>query len=404
MKYSIRSFGILSLVAALAFNACAGGSSGGSVIVPDAPEAAALVSADSQLAVQWTAVDGATAYEVWYNTANDSSTASRFGSDATGTSAVITGLTNGTTYYVWLKAKNRAGTSDFGAVASQSPEETGTKITYAADSVSFAMVYVPGDLTFPTGSNDDGTATVTSAYWIGETEVTYELWEKVHAWATDAARGANQYSFGNAGTDTDQHPVTVVNWRDSIVWCNAATEWYNAMNGTSYACVYTYSDVIIRDSSDSNAAACDGAVAGTTAKGFRLLSNNEWELAARYRDGTLWTYGDHVSGDDSGACYDDGNILGGLGISGDFGNFAVYVLNSGSSSAVKSKTANSLGLYDMSGNVWEWCFTGNADGSFRIKRGGSWHHNASFLRVGELDYAVPDNSSAYFGIRVARTH
>ena len=150
------------------------------------------------------------------------------------------------------------------------------KVTYTADGVSFFMAYVPGGLTFPTGVNDDGTATVSNSYQIGETEVTYELWYKVYAWATDAARGSDRYYFANAGlkgSDGDagkstQHPVTTVNWRDSMVWCNALTEWYNAQKGTSYECVYTYSSAIIRDSRDANATACDGAVANSTAKGF----------------------------------------------------------------------------------------------------------------------------------------
>ncbi len=284
----------------------------------------------------------------------------------------------------------------------------GDKETYTADGVSFAMVYVPGGLTFPTGLNDDGTATVTNAYWIGETEVTYELWNKVYTWATDAARGANRYYFANAGTmgdgsgDTNQHPATNVNWRDSMVWCNALTEWLNAQKGTSYECVYTYSSAVIRDSRDSNATACDGAVTSSTAKGLRLLTNKEFEMAARYRDGNQWTYGDHASGDDSGACYNDGSILGGLGMSSVFGNYAVYGNNSGSSVAmVKSKTANALGLYDMSGNVWEWCF--DLSGSGRPLRGGGWNSTADGLEVGVWGSHDPSGEYTIAGFRCAKT-
>jgi formylglycine-generating enzyme len=276
-----------------------------------------------------------------------------------------------------------------------------------AESVIFKMVYIPGGYTFPTGTDDSGTATVANAYWIGETEVTYELWKKVYDWATDAARGANIYTFANTGTmgdgsgDTPQHPVTMVSWRDSMVWCNAATEWYNAQKGTSYECVYTYSSAIIRDSRDSNATACDEAVASTAAKGFRLLTSDEWECAARYRDGTRWTYGDHASGDDSGACYDDGSILGGFTMSTVFGDYAVYSVNSGSSTAVvKSKAGNALGLYDMSGNVWEWCF--DLSGSDRVLRGGSWNSTAADLRVGSWFNFDPYYKDFDIGFRFAR--
>ena len=108
----------------------------------------------------------------------------------------------------------------------------GDMVTYTADGVSFNMVYVPGGLTFPTGLLDDGIATVSSSYWIGETEVTWELWSKVKTWAENNA--SNLYTFANPGVmgdgtgDNVTHPVTTVNWRDAMAWTNALTEWYNA--------------------------------------------------------------------------------------------------------------------------------------------------------------------------------
>lgn len=298
----------------------------------------------------------------------------------------------------------------------------GDSETYTADGVSFIMAYGPDGLTFPTGVNDSGTATVTEAFWIGETEVTYELWQKVYTWATDAERGASRYYFANAGVmgdgtgDTDQHPVTTVNWRDSMVWCNALTEWYNAHKGTGYDCVY-YSDSVytapIRDSRDGiygssinpDAGGFDNPYVKPGANGFRLLTSNEWEFAARYRDGTLWTYGDHASGDDSGACYNDGDILGGLGMSTVFGNYAVYRGNSGgSAAAVRSlgeSSANALGIYDMSGSVYEYCF--DLNGSDRVIRGGYWFGDEDRLQVGAwIDY-WPYGEDSGLGFRIART-
>lgn len=83
--------------------------------------------------------------------------------------------------------------------ASAAPLSAGDTENYTAGGVSFLMAYVPGGLTFPTGVNDDGSATVDNAYRIGETEVTYELWDTVYTWATNAARGAKIYNFANAG-------------------------------------------------------------------------------------------------------------------------------------------------------------------------------------------------------------
>ncbi len=298
----------------------------------------------------------------------------------------------------------------------------GDNETFTADGVSFAMVYVPAGLTFPTGIDDDGTATVAGAYWIGETEVTYELWKKVYDWATtDAgsgkrADGGDLYYFANAGWPGDdgsrgvQHPVTMVNWRDSMVWCNALTEWYNAYKGTSYECVYTHSSAIIRDSRDSNATACDGAVASSTAKGFRLLASNEWELAARYRGtdtanivagtidgidfsamGEKWTKGNSASGATAYYLNADATRL-----------VAWYVNNSNNSThAVKGKSANTLGLYDMSGNVFEWCFDKLIGSPLHL--GGSYFSAIQYLRVSERTASSPDSVYYFMGFRLART-
>jgi hypothetical protein len=80
-----------------------------------------VTTGNTQLTVSWTAVDGATAYEVWIGTTNNSALATKYGADTSGLSTTITGLSNGTTYYVWVKAKNSVGTSGFSPVASGIP-------------------------------------------------------------------------------------------------------------------------------------------------------------------------------------------------------------------------------------------------------------------------------------------
>jgi formylglycine-generating enzyme required for sulfatase activity len=288
---------------------------------------------------------------------------------------------------------------------------------YTAESVTFKMVYIPGGITFPTGTDDSVSETVTNAYWIGETEVTYELWNAVHAWATHTDRGANIYYFANPGTmgdgtdDTVQHPVTFINWRDAMVWMNALTEYYNAQNGTSFTIVYKDSGTPVRDSREANGATCDKVEPDSSATGFRLLTSDEWELAARYIDdansnNTLdsgeYYPGNYASGAD--AQWDIAS--GGSDIDGDgdieyTSDVAVYS-ESDSTAAVKSKSLNALGLYDMSGNVWEWVFD-LYNPSERMMRGGSWRFSAASSSVGEWEYDSPDYVDSDVGFRFART-
>jgi sulfatase modifying factor 1 len=286
--------------------------------------------------------------------------------------------------------------------------------------VSFNMRYARGgsfasdDAAVTGDSNLPATITVSNPFWIAETEVTYQLWYAVYAWATDPARGTNQYYFFNTGregsmgtygavpTANSQHPVTWINWRDAMVWCNALTEYYNAANGTSLACVYTDSGNIIRDSRDSNQTACDNVTAVSTAKGFRLPTSGEWELAARYQDGSTWTPGNHVSGDTTSYCYSNPPDAGRSTV---FGNYAWYYTNSGSSThPAGEKTANALNIKDMSGNVWEWCFDwypGSED-SYRVRRGGNWLYPSFYLQIGQVSDASPVSADNIIGFRIVR--
>ena len=225
--------------------------------------------------------------------------------------------------------------------------------TFTVNGVSFTMIVVKGG-TFQMGAtsshadNDEKPVhnVTLSDYYIGETEVTQELWQ--------AVMGKNpSYSKGN------KKPVEQVSWND----CQEFIKKLNQLTG----------------------------------KNFRLPTEAEWEYAARGGNKSL-----------------DYKYSG----SGIVGSIAWCDGNSGSKTHdVKTKQANELGIYDMSGNVWEWCQdwydsgyyssspvnnpTGPTSGSRRVSRGGSWNYGAECCRVSYRDNCDPDRNYDYLGLRLS---
>jgi formylglycine-generating enzyme required for sulfatase activity len=226
-----------------------------------------------------------------------------------------------------------------------------------------------------------------SAFSMGETEVTYQLWEAVYDWATDTARGPNVYTFANPGQQgggsgpvTAQHPVTGISWRDAVVWCNAYSE---AAGRTP---MYYYGEAVLRESEGNTVAAGDGKAdqAGINpGNGYHLPSSAQWEYAARGGvpdTNPPWTY-----------IYAGSNTV---------GDVAWYTTNSGSTThPVKTKDANILGLYDMSGNVLEWCWDLHS-GVSRVFRGGCWDRDASGCAVSIWADFIPYARNPNLGFRV----
>ena len=97
------------------------------VDLPETPATPTVTASNRELLVSWQAAARARSYEVWRSTTNSSANAEKYGDDVSGTAATLTGLTNGTTYYIWIKAKNNIGTSGFSSSTNGKPLGTPDK-------------------------------------------------------------------------------------------------------------------------------------------------------------------------------------------------------------------------------------------------------------------------------------
>ena len=349
--------------------------------VPTAPAAptnlVATATGQTTISLTWDAVQNATSYNVY----NGETVVV---SGLTVTSYTVEGLTAGTEYCYKVTAVNEVGESEASTEACATTEFPPIVVeTITVNGVSFNMIQVEGG-TFTMGSvynpydgitdyaDEEPAHSVTlTTYSIGETEVTQELWKAVMGSDSPASWG----EYMKKDDYYPQRPAEFMTWGDcqtsSIGDCQTFISKLNELTG----------------------------------KNFRLPTEAEWEYAARGGNrskGYMYSGSNNI---DEVAWY-SGNL--------------VDVSGKTKTHDVKTKKANELGIYDMSGNVLEWCndwydddYYGNSPGEnpqgpdqaetstkHRVSRGGGWGHEAEFCRVAKRFSLEQDKCGSNYGFRL----
>ena len=259
------------------------------------------------------------------------------------------------------------------------------RVTAAAKSIhtsDIEMVLIPAG-TFQMGntgsfwgeSNEKPVHTVTISrdFLMSKYEVTQKQYEEVMGTNPSYFKGENL-------------PVERVTWYDAVAFCNKISELEGlelcyTINGTNVTCDW-----------DAN--------------GYRLPTEAEWEYACKAGTTTDFYNGSLTNKDD-------------FPLDNNLDKIGWYDGNDNTKTReVGQKEPNAFGLYDMSGNVWEWCWDwfgnytsgavtdpiGPSSGRSRVYRGGSWNYFARYCRSASRDYSTPDSRYNYIGFRIVRTN
>jgi formylglycine-generating enzyme required for sulfatase activity len=240
--------------------------------------------------------------------------------------------------------------------------------------LELSMVRIPAG-SFLMGSQHQVTL---AEFLIGATPITQAQWRAVAQWAPPSGHRWQRQLKTNPSRfqgkpDSDQRPVEQVNWHDAMEFCRRL----NSMLGPASGRTYT------------------------------LPSEAQWEYSCRAGTSTPFAFGETLTTD---LANHDGNHAFANGPKGAYRQ---------ETTAVRTFPANAWGLYDMHGNVWEWCLdqwqadlqSVPADGSAwqgeedrekatRLLRGGSWDFYPGYCRSACRSHSLPGNADDSVGLRV----
>jgi formylglycine-generating enzyme required for sulfatase activity len=230
--------------------------------------------------------------------------------------------------------------------------------------------------------------TSSASFYMDANLVTKTRWDQVYSWAV-----TNGYGFDNAGTaKATNHPVQTVNWYDCLKWCNARSE----RDGLTPC--YTVTGAVYR--TGRAWPACNMGE-----NGYRLPTGVEWEYAARggqvskrFPWGNTIAHSNANYQSDSWWTYDVSATRGFHPMYNTGGTPKEYT--SAFTSPAGAFAPNAYGLYDMAGNVWQWCWE-SIDGAPCL-RGGCWYSYADLLRCGSRNLAHPIFANYDRGLRCVR--
>ena len=290
----------------------------------------------------------------------------------------------------------------------QSTNPTGMVLIPAS---SFTMGSYLGNNFYNTATNDpditdaNPTNVYVSAFYMDVNLVSYNQWAAVYSYAT-----ANGYTFAHAGlAKAGNNPVQTVAWYDCVAWCNA-----RSVQAGLPPCYYMDAGLtqVYTNATGTN------VYLNMANNGYRLPTEAEWEKAARGGlTGNRFPWGNVITEGQA-------NYYGNPGNSYDFGPYSGYNTNFNTggfpyTSPVGSFVPNGYGLYDMAGNVLEWCWdwyatpygqptTNNPTGptgplSDRVLRGGLWSAAAYYARCAyRYSISLPSAANNDIGFRCVR--